>query len=546
MRIGVPLFFITVVLLAGSLYAQTHEHKQTDKAPVLMKGMGSLHHPIATSNPEAQKFFDQGLTLYYGFNHAEAIRSFQHAADLDPKSAMPLWGIALSLGPNYNLDVDAAAEKAAYDAAQKALAVAANSPENEKAYVEALVKRYTNDPKADLKQFGVAYKDAMKALHERYPDDLDAATLYAESLMVLNPWKLWSSDGKPAQGTEEIVAVLESVLARNPQHVGANHYYVHAIEASPHPERALTSAKALESLVPNAGHLVHMPAHIYMRTGDYEGAARANIMGAQVDETYIKANNVQGVYPAMYYNHNLHFLAAASMMQGIYTTAAQSARKMESHAAPMLKEMPMVEPFLLMPWFVELRFHHYDNILKTPAPDKDLALTTTFYHYARGLAYAATGKPGLAEKERDLMNESAARIPADQLWSVNKSVDVVAVARPVLDARIAWAKNDRAGAIESWKKAVAAEDQVGYDEPAGWYYPTRESLGAALHMNGQFVEAEAVFREDLRRNPRNGRSLFGLMESLKAQKKADDAAMVQQQFETAWKKSEIKLKVEDL
>ncbi|HSP07185.1 MAG TPA: hypothetical protein VLR94_08410, partial [Acidobacteriota bacterium] len=292
-----PIVALLVALFsAGALIAQDHKSPAAEKPATLMEGMGRLHHPIATSNPEAQKFFDQGLTLVYGFNHAEAIRSFKRASELDPKAVMPLWGIALALGPNYNLDVDPAAEKAAFDAGQRALAAAAGAPENERAYVQAVVTRYTNDPKADLKKLAVAYKDAMKALHESYPDDLDAATLYAESLMLLNPWRLWNLDGKPAAGTEEIVSVLESVLSRDPQHVGANHYLVHALEASPHPERALPSAVALETLVPNAGHLVHMPAHIFMRTGDYAGASKANSTAAKVDETYIRTNHVQGVY----------------------------------------------------------------------------------------------------------------------------------------------------------------------------------------------------------------------------------------------------------
>lgn len=537
--------FLLVMLPAAGLLAQSHEHAAAEKPATLMPGMGTLHHPIATTNPEAQKFFDQGLTLMYGFNHAEAIRSFTRASQLDPKAVMPLWGIALALGPNYNLDVDPAAEKAAFEAGQKALAASVNAPENERAYVQAVVARYTDDPKADLKKLGVAYKDAMKALHEKYPDDLDAATLYAESLMVLNPWRLWSSDGKPADGTMEIVSVLQSVLSRDPQHVGANHYLVHALEASPNPEQAAGSAKALETLVPNAGHLVHMPAHIYMRTGDYAGASKANAAAAKVDEAYIQSTGVQGVYPMMYYNHNLHFLAASSMMEGIYTTGAESSKKMAAGAAPMVKEMPMIEPFLLMPWFVDLRFQKWDHVLAVPAPDPAMILTTAFWHYARALAYLGTGKLDLAEKERASMAEWAAKIPADAMWSFNKTTDVSNVGLDVLAARIAWAKKDSKGAIELWRKAVAAEDALGYDEPPDWYYPARESLGAALYMDGQYAEAEAVFREDLRRNPRNGRSLFGLMESLKAQKKTDDAVYVQEQFEAAWKNAEVKLKISD-
>src|SRR5262249_31799710 len=272
---------------------------------VLMRGLGKLDHPIATTSPDARRFFNQGLTLVFAFNHDEAIRSFRRAAEIDPLSPMPLWGIALALGPNINADVDPERELAAYDAAQRAKALAARAPARERAYVDALLKRYSNDPGAELKALAVRYKDAMRDLARIYPDDLDAAALYAESLMDLHPWQLWSSDGKPTEGTEEIVAVLEGILRRDPNHIGANHYYIHAVEASKSPQRALESARRLETLVPAAGHLVHMPAHIYMRTGDYGSAAASNAKAAAVDRTYIRSEKVSGVYPLMYYNHNL-------------------------------------------------------------------------------------------------------------------------------------------------------------------------------------------------------------------------------------------------
>src|SRR2546426_10816606 len=280
-----------LLVLAGGLQVRAEEHGMPRRAaPVrLMAGLGDHRHPIATAEPEAQRFFDQGLNLVFAFNHEEAVRSFARAAELDPKAAMPRWGIALALGPNINLDVDPARERAAYDAVQKALALARGAPAHERAYVEALARRYANDPRADLKALAADYKNAMGEVMRRYPDDLDAATLYAESAMDLHPWQLWTSDGKPAEGTEEIVATLESVLRRNPNHVGAIHYYIHAVEASPNPERALAYAPKLPTLMPAAGHLVHMPAHIYERTGDYGSAARSNVEAAKADEAYIKA-----------------------------------------------------------------------------------------------------------------------------------------------------------------------------------------------------------------------------------------------------------------
>jgi tetratricopeptide (TPR) repeat protein len=352
-------FFVFVLFLGGSAFAQ-HQHEAARKQrATLLPGMGRHHHPISTRNPEAQKFFDEGLTLMFAFNHEEAIRSFERAAAIEPRAAMPYWGIAVALGPNINMDVDPAGEKRAFDAAQKALSMAAGVPENERAYIEALSRRYSGDPKADLKKLAVDYKNAMGELMKRYPDDLDAATLYAESMMDLRPWQLWTPDGKPAEGTEEIVRVLESVLRRDPSHIGANHYYIHTVEASPNPERALPSAERLGGLVPNAGHLVHMPAHIYLRVGDYEAAAKANERGAEVDRNYIKSTGATGIYPLMYYSHNLHFLAMARMAQGRFEEARQAAGQVAANVAPALKDMPMLEGFLQAPLFVLLRFHRW-------------------------------------------------------------------------------------------------------------------------------------------------------------------------------------------
>src|SRR6267154_5563679 len=307
-----------LLLIAGTVSAQNMPMKMApvEKPVTIMSGLGSWHHPVSTNKPEAQRFFDQGLSLVFAFNHDEAVRSFKRAAEIDPEMAMAWWGVALALGPNINQAVDLAHEEAAYDAAQKASALAKNKPEGERAYIEALAKRYSLDPKSDLKKLAVTYKNAMGELSRKYPDDLDAATLYAESMMDLRPWQLWNADGKPAEGTEEIVAVLESVLKRNPNHPGAIHYYIHTVEASPNPDRALAYASRLAQLMPMAGHLVHMPAHIYERTGDYEAAARSNEDAAAADRAYLTNAGGPGIYGLMYYSHNLHFLAIAYTMEG--------------------------------------------------------------------------------------------------------------------------------------------------------------------------------------------------------------------------------------
>ena len=544
-----------LLLLSTNIAAQHAHGADADaKPPALMPGLGDVHHPVSTTNSEAQRFFDQGLALVYGFNHDEAVRSFKRAAELDSQLAMAYWGIALALGPNINMDVDADHEKAAYEAIQKALSLTTRASDSEHAYLEALAKRYSNDPKADLKKLAVDYKNAMGGVARRFPDDLDAATLFAESAMDLRPWQFWSSDGKPAEGTEEIVAVLESVLRRDPQHIGANHYYIHAVEASLHPEWALPSAMRLKVLAPAAGHLVHMPAHIDIRTGDYEAAVRSNAYAAEADRQYFKATGEQGMYPMMYYSHNLHFLAVANSMQGRYQDAIRAADQLHAHLGVYLQEggpmieavLPLLDAFMPTPTIIMVRFRQWDNILKLTQPDKRLASTTTFWHFARGMAYAATGKLDDSEKERAIVDSAVKALPSHRMYGFNPASNVFTIAEDVLSAKIAMAKNDKLGAIQYLEKAVAIEDSLSYDEPEDWYIPTRESLGSALLLNGKYSEAEKVFRAELERHRRNGRALFGLVESLKAQKKTLAAEFVRAEFEAAWKNADTKLRVEDL
>src|SRR5215471_4453105 len=351
---------LVFVLHAGicSLFAQS-------KPPALMPGLGQNHHPISTKSPETQRFFDQGLTLVYAFNHEEAARAFRRASELDPQSAMPFWGMALAWGPCINLDVDPPHEKAAYEAVQNALLLASGATERERAYIQALAKRYSSDPKVDLRKLDAEYANGMRDLSKRYPDDLDAATLYAESLMDLHPWKQWTLDGRPTQGTEEILAVLESVLRRDPNHLGANHYYIHATEASPHPEWALASARRLETLAPAASHLVHMPAHAYMRVGEYSAATHSNAIAAEVDHAYLQESGTTGsMYDILYYCHNLHFLAASSSMEGDFAHAKQAADELSAHVAPILQDMPLAEMYAPYQIFILVRFHRWDDLLK--------------------------------------------------------------------------------------------------------------------------------------------------------------------------------------
>ncbi len=542
MKLLVP---VSVLLACGcSLFAQL-------KPAALIPDIGRHHHTISTKSSEAQRFFDQGLTLVFAFNHEEAARSFRRAAELDPQSAMPYWGVALALGPCINLDVDPPHEKAAYEAVQKALALSPRVTEIERAYIEALARRYSADPGVNLRKLDADYAHAMRELSRRYPDDLDAATLYAESLMDLHPWKFWSLDGRPAEGTEEIVAVLESVLRRNPNHIGANHYYIHAVEASPHPEWALPSARRLETLAPAAGHLVHMPAHTYFRVGDYSASARSNATAAEIDRVYLQDSGTTGsMYDILYYAHNVQFLAAADCMEGKFADAKQAAEELVAHIGPMvLDNKAMDEPYMPTLIYVLLRFHRWDEILKLPPPDSNLAMTTAFWHFARGSAAAATGRLEMAEIERRTLEAERRETSADTEFSMfsNKARAFLDLAANVLDARIATARADRADrAIEYWKNAVQIQDSLYYGEPPEWFYPVRESLGAALLLNGEPAQAEAVFRADLKQYPRNPRSLFGLLKSLEAQDKISDQEWVRREFEDAWKNADVTLELGDL
>ncbi|HKV04412.1 MAG TPA: hypothetical protein VJO53_04810 [Candidatus Acidoferrales bacterium] len=521
--------------------SQHHAHDAREAPATLLPGMGSLHHPISTTSSEAQEFFDQGLSLVYAFNHHLAARSFQRAAELDPRSPMPYWGIALALGPNYN-ETRPENEKAPYEAIQKAQALALSAPELERAYVNALARRFTNDTKPDYDRLARDYASAMRDLNRRYPDDPDAATLFAESLMDLHAWALWTNDGKPAENTLEIVSVLESVLRRWPDHAGANHFYIHAMEMAPDPERALASAGRLGALAPAAGHLVHMPSHIYIRTGDYVAAVKSNQQAILADNSLPAPQSGNMMY-TIYRAHNVHFLAAAAMMGGDFAVASGAANELAARANAVGTKLPMVKGFLPFELFVRLRFARWDNLLALPPPDAAPAAdaqsrgVSFFSHYARGCAFAAKGQATQADSEREAMEADYQRLPPGPAFGMyyNDWSTIREIAADTLAARIAAAQGDSAGAIKNWRAAVAVQDDLKYNEPADWYYPVRESLGAALLLSGRAAEAEDVFREDLRQNPRNPRSLFGLWQSLETQKKAVEAQWIHASFEAAWR-----------
>jgi tetratricopeptide (TPR) repeat protein len=507
----------------------------------LLGNLGTYHRAIKTTSNEAQQFFDEGLALLYGFNHEESFKSFERAAALDAASPMPHWGMSLALGTNINDVAPADRLKQGYAHLAEAEKRKAAGSDVEQGLVAALGKRYVADPTGDQAVREKAYSDAMGALSKQFPEDNDVATLYAESMMNLRPWQLYKKDGTAEPGTDTIVATLEGVMARNPQHPGANHYYIHAVEASPRPERALPSAGRLETLVPGAGHLVHMPAHTYIRTGQYAKSAKSNADAAAVDEKYLKQTGAKGFYATMYYGHNLQFESAAAMFAGNLAQARSAAQRTVALADPIADQMVMIEPFAAQELAVLVRFGQWAPLLQVKAPAATRVVQSSLYHYARGAALAGTGMAAEAETELAALKAMAPKIPADAMvGAANTAAAVVAVAVADLTARIAEARGDTPGAIKAFTAAAAAEDQLGYNEPPDWLIPERERLGALLLKAGRHADAEKVFRADLVKNVGNPRSLYGLWRSLEGQKKAA-AADTKAEFDKAWAAADVTL-----
>lgn len=510
---------------------------------VLFDDLGTWHRPVTTASKEAQAYFDQGLRLAYGFNHDEAARSFARATQLDPTCAMCFWGVALVLGPNYNVPMLPDRAAVAWEGVRKAQALASRVTPVEQALIGALARRYGGpEPRTpeQMKPFDEAYAAAMRDVARRFPEDLDVQVLFAESLMDLNPWKLWTLDGEPAPGTEEIVSRLEAVLAREPNHPGANHYYIHAVEASNHPERALPSARRLPGLMPGAGHLVHMPAHIYQRVGMYAEASESNRRAIQADEAYLREVKPLGYYP-MYVAHNWGFLAFSASMEGRAEETLRAARASASALpAEMLEMMPGMDFFVSEPLLAMVRFGRHDALLAEPRPDAKFPVHLGLWLHAHGLALAARGRFDEARADHAELVKLAAGIPADVKAGNNSARDVLRVAGLVLEASLAE-RQGRPDALARWAAAVKAADGLAYSEPSDWFYPVRHYQGAALLDAKRWRDAEAVYREDLRRNPGNGWALFGLARALEGQGRSAEAARVRQQFDKAWANADFQL-----
>jgi tetratricopeptide (TPR) repeat protein len=509
-----------------------------------LQNLGFHKFPVTTSSGRAQLFINQGLMLTYGFNHAEAGRSFREAARLDPDCAMAYWGMALVLGPNINMAMAPEKEPKAYAMIQKAVALKSNVSERERAYIEALEKRYSRKAKPNRPALDRAYVEAMRELHNRYPDDLDAATMYAEAVMDLMPWNYWARDMQPYPETVEVMRVLEAVLESNPNHPGAIHLYIHTVEYA-RPDLAEAGAERLWNLSPGAGHLVHMPSHIFRRIGRYADASKSNEDAIAADEDYITQCRAQGVYPLAYYPHNIHFLWDSATMEGRREVAIEAARKASSSIpADAWREVPLLHQFLVAPLFAYTRFGEWDSILSEPRPPDDSLFWTGIWHYARGLAFTATGKMGDATEELDSLQSIAAQKSLEGhrvTFSRNGAKAILDIAVEVLAGELAAKRGDYDNAIARLHRGILLEDNLIYNEPPDWHVPVRQSLGAVLLDAGRFAEAEAVYWQDLSLNRENGWSLFGLMESLRAQGRVKQAAIVENRFRKAWSQADVKL-----
>ena len=514
----------------------------------LFDGMGDYHMPITTADPDAQRYFDQGMVLAFGFNHAESIRSFRAAQTLDPNCAMCFWGEALATGPNINVTsngkaIMAPAERASARAAiDQALALIDGVTLKEQDWIKALDQRYDGQGDTPRDPLDRAWADALADMAARYPDDTTVASVYAEALMNTMPWDYWGPDGEAKPDTQAVIASLEAVMAADPDHPLALHLYIHALEASSNAKKAEPAADRLADLVPGSGHLVHMPSHIYFRVGRYQDSALANIRAAEVDEAYIAQCNAQGFYPALYYPHNIHFLWASSTMQGQSALSLDSARRVVANVrVEQVEQFPTIQFFRTVPMLSLVRFARWEEILVEPEPHEPFAFARAIWHYGRGVAHAALGDPEAALIELAAIEQLEPQVDEIFMGNVYPARDLLEIAKALLIGEMAYRSGDAASAVLAFEEAVAMQDALPYTEPPFWYYPTRQSLGAALLASDRVAEAQAVFERDLEKYPMNGWSMFGLAEALRRQGDDAGAGKVAARFETVWQFADVEL-----
>ncbi len=514
----------------------------SDGVMPLLQGLGEWRHRVTTKSPEAQRYFDQGLRLTYGFNHEEAVRSFERAVQLDPACAMCYWGVAYALGPNINLPMDAKTEPRALEASRQAVRLKGAATAGERALIEAMAVRYGEPAGGSRAERDAAYADAMRTVIQRFPADTDAQVLFADAMMNLRPWNYWTRDGHPQPGTTELLGVLSKAIARQPTHAGACHFFIHAVEASQTPERALPCAERLPRLMPGAGHVVHMPAHVYLRVGRYEDAARANIAAVEADNRYFASRTAPGIYPMFYAPHNLHFLWATYLLSGQREKAVNAARALQERVAiDDAKATPSLEAFLTPPFLTLARFGNWDAVLATPAPPADLHYATGMWHYARGLAHAARKDIRAAEESLAKVRAEAAAVKDDVIIILNPAPALLKLAAEVLAGDIAARQQRFDEAVAHLKTAITMEDGLTYDEPPPWYHSVRNRLGGTLLDAGRPADAAAAFREDLRHVRETGWSLSGLERALRAAGDTADAAEAGRRFKAAWKYADVSL-----
>ena len=515
----------------------------------LFEGMGDYHMPITTADPDAQRYFDQGMVLAFGFNHAESIRSFRAAQTLDPRCAMCFWGEALATGPNINVTnngkaVMAPAERVSARAAiDAALALIDGITPKEQDWIRALDARYDGQSDTSRDPLDRAWADALAVMAERYPDDTTVASVYAEALMNTMPWDYWGPNGEAKPDTQAVIASLEAVMAADPNHPLALHLYIHALEASSNAAKAEAAADRLADLVPGSGHLVHMPSHIYFRVGRYQDSAVANIRAAEVDEAYIAQCNAQGFYPALYYPHNIHFLWASATMQGQSALSLDSARRVVANVrVEQVEQFPTIQFFRTVPMLSLVRFARWEEILAEPEPYEPFAFARAIWHYGRGVAHAALGDAEAALTELAAIEALEPEVDEIFMGNVYPARDLLGIAKSLLIGEVAYRSGDAAAAVLAFEEAVSLQDALPYTEPPFWYYPTRQSLGAALLASDRVAEAQAVFEADLEQYPMNGWSMFGLAEALRRQGDNTAAAEVTARFETVWQFADVSLK----
>jgi len=515
--------------------------QDTNPVPTLRDDLAVYHRPIKTSSKEAQRWFDQGLVLYYGFNHDAAIACFKKVAELDPKCAMAWWGQAISAGPNINNPhMDEAAAKNAYDAAQMAKSLSHNSSPVEHALIDAVATRYTWPVQEDRKALDVAYSDAMRNVWKKYPKDKDVGALFADAMMNLRPWDLWSPEGQPRPEEPEIQATIETVLKMDPKHIMANHEYIHTMEASPTPEKALPSANVLRTRVPGAGHLVHMPAHIDMRLGHYNDAILANQKGVEIDKTWA----AQGGFYTFYRAHNFHFLSWAAMFDGRKKLAVDNIKDFEQQIpVDLARAFPdFIDAYMGSPVEVYIRFGMWNDILALPKPPADLQAWTAFWRYGRTVAYASLDSLDAATKEFAVFKTACAAVPETRILGNNPAITVLDVGLAMAEGELEYRRGNYDHAFELLRDAVKKDLALHYDEPWGWMMPASHALGALLLDQGKGADAEAVYRADLKRYPMNGWALNGLAESLREQGKDKEASAVDAQFAKAWARADVQIK----